>query len=240
MLDLPHKLQARSEVMRTRKTRCGLGIPCPNCHPPSPRLQIDVLTLDLVKAGHLRTIRMCPFHAVDIALSYHERDTEGIRRITNAEFRSASRELAKALAAATEAISKSLTKVNKLLGIGPGTQWDWDIRQVNHDPWASAVKANDVLLALKRIAEKEAREKPGRIGNTRRQSLVQGMLVAWDWANGRMPDSGNTHFQDHLIAAMKLVEPDYADFDIVKAIRGARRRLNRGGQKKSAPILKDN
>jgi hypothetical protein len=55
-----------------------------------------------------------------------------------------------------------------------------------------------------------------------------------------MPDSGNTHFQEHLRAALELVEPEYTDFDVMKAIRGARDRICRRGQNKSITRVTDN
>jgi hypothetical protein len=237
MRDLDGKLRARHKVLEEREKRCGLGIPCRDCAPPSPRLPIDVLTMDLVKSGSLRAVSMCPFHAVDTALYYPVWDRVGTRRETDARFRSASRELAKALKTATKVISEALDRANTLLGINP---WGWDIRQVEDEPWASVVRSNSVLVAMKRIADAEARVKSGRIGNTRRQSLVEGMLVAWERANGKMPDSGNIRFQEHLLAALTIVEPDYSDFDTVKAIRGALGRIRRRGQKKSTTISKDN
>jgi hypothetical protein len=240
MCDLDHKLRLRSKVMREREERCKLGLPCRNCCPPLPGLSIDALTMDLVKKGHLRATTMCPFQAVDDALLYFKLNRAMTRRETDAKFRSASRELAKALNAATESISKAINRANKILGIGTGHDLGWDIQQVLDDPWATVVRANTDLLAMMNIAEIEASEKPGRVGNTRRQSLVDGLLVAWERANGKMPDSGNIHFQAHLLAALKLVEPGYSDFDLVKAIRGAHDRICRRRQKKSSTIARDN
>src|SRR4051812_33119247 len=83
MRDLDDKLRARS-VRQEREERCKLGLLCPNCCPPSPRLPIDVLTMDLIKRGHLRAISMCPFDAVELALSYPLSDRVGTRRVTDA------------------------------------------------------------------------------------------------------------------------------------------------------------
>jgi hypothetical protein len=236
MRDLDDKLRARHQVLEEREKRCGLGIPCRDCAPPSPSLPIDAVTTDLVKRGRLRAVSTCPFRAVDDAFLYPLFDRVGTRREIDAQFRSASRELAKALKTATRAISEALNRANKLLGLNPDDEWGWDIRQVKDEPWASVVKSNRVLVAMKRMADEEARLKSGRIGNTQRQSLVEGMLVAWHSANGKMPDSGNTNFQEHLLAALKIVEPNYSEFDAVKAIRGALGRIRRRGQKKSTTI----
>jgi hypothetical protein len=176
MRDLDDKLRARHTVLHEREKHCGLGTPCRDCGPPSPRLPIDVLTTDLVKRGRLRAVSMCPFHAVDVALYYPLWDRVGTRRKVDAQFRSASRKLAKALKTATNAISEALNRANTLLGIDPGDELGWDIRQVKDDPWASVVRANAVLVAMNRIADTDARKTPGRLGNTRRQSLVEGML----------------------------------------------------------------
>jgi hypothetical protein len=232
MSDLDQTLRARWKMVEERQKRCKLGLPCRNCRPPSPGLSIDALTMDLVKKGHLRATTECPFRAVDFALTHFEWNRTMTRRQTDARFRSASRELAKGLKLATGAISKSMNRANKILGIDPGDEYGWDIRQVKDDPWASVVKAQGVLLAMMEIAKTEANAKSGRAGNTRRQSLVEGLLVAWERANGKMPDSVNAHFQEHLLAALELVEPEYSDFDVVKAIRGARDRIWRRRQKK--------
>jgi hypothetical protein len=201
------KLQLRGRNAEAVWRSCVSGYLCNTCSPPFPALSIDRITARLVKNRKLGAHSMCPFQATDWALNHYFHNSALTRQVTDSQFRAAARELKNALVTATNSISAAFDRANHILKLDlDPLQLGWDIRQVKDDPWRSVVECHQVLQRMILLASEEAGKKPGRKGNTKHQSLVDAMLVAWERSNGRLPDAGNKGFQEHILAAFHLVE----------------------------------
>ena len=178
---------------------------------------------------------MCPYEAIDLALYWNDIwDTISPRRKSDARFRAAAKQLREALETAEMALSAAFRKADKIFASEPDTIMNSDISDpIRDDPWVSASVVHNEIRRLQALAAGAAGERPGNEGDTQFQSVVEGFLVAWDRANGKLPDPGNTSFQLHVEDALRMLYPDYLEKDLPKAIQGARDRIKKRRQKKN-------
>lgn len=199
---------------------------------PSPQISLDPTTERLIQAGKLKSSRECPYHLFDrVLLSYElnnsradDLDYERRRRETHRQLKQAVRVAASAIADgvrragsdrshAAEERNNSHELPSKLHYGDPDDRFFWRVLSLHEE-----------LEKLAHELDSKTSRKSGPRGKTHEQSVIEGFLRGWETLNGKMPNSGNSAFQQHLIAACEflgLAGPK----DPRSAIRSVRNRL---------------
>jgi len=150
---------------------------------------------------------------------------------TESSNREAHRELKRAVRDAGSAIARGLRLGHRILVHSANDpSEDGEIPNVGdfegNECFLQALRLQVELEALADKLDIATNKKTGPRGKTRDQSVIEGLLLAWEQLNGKLPDPGNAAFQQHLIAAFEFLYPDReGPKDLKSAIRSVRDRL---------------
>jgi hypothetical protein len=199
---------------------------CRRCHRPSLSLPVDDVTEKLISTGTLATKAECPFIAVNLGLMFTAFDAAKGHRQTRKKLERIRSNLRHSMQRAKKVIERALDDAEAAYydPLPEVTVYGEPRATLRGPTFEAAVQAEISVSQAIEALSTERFKNSGRIGRTRNQSLVEGMLVAWESCNGRFPSDGNTKFQHHLESAFQSLKLD-TPLGLPKAIRQARTRL---------------